>query len=137
MRGVLIHWIVGIKDVYLAGEQAVCELFDESLSTFSFLDGFTAVAQLMDKAIRADIGGAALFGAPTLGIVTDRLFIAGQWPIASGADDAAKPMAGLLIAGTNTVVGHELEVVCMGTDSQVRAARMGFSYTDVIGDVKI
>ena len=71
-------------------------------------------------AIRSDIGGAALLGAPTLGIVRSLVHYRAV-AIACSADDV-QTNGRAADSGTNTVVGLELEVICMGTDSQVRAA---------------
>ena len=136
--GVLVGGVVGVDDFGLSdledgeefvGEGRVGRVFDDA----------AGVAELVLGGVLAGGGRGVLF------LVADFLhLLVGE--VGEGADtgaagavgagDAAEPEVGVVIAGDDAVVGHELEVVVVGADAEVGDAGEGGWLVGAVGDEK-
>lgn len=95
-------------------------MVDELGACLGVFDGCAGEAELVDEAVLADFGGLALFfeaGRLHLLVGVVGVFARAGAAASVGAGDAAEPGVFLLIAGADAVVGHEFEVVLVGSDA--------------------
>lgn len=122
MGGVLVSGVVGIANFGLGFEEPVFELGDAGLAAFGVFKGRTGVLEAFDEAVLPDIGSTHLLllaAGDEVGIAVIRVGSAAGTTRAIGANDASKPGEVFFVAGADSVVGHEFEVVGVGADGEV------------------
>ncbi len=128
VSGVLVGGVVGIDNLGLRGGEEGLQVFAHTGAGSGGLDARAGVGELRDEAVLADDGGGALLlhadGFHLLVTEVGVRACAGA-PGPVGAGHRAEPPVRALKARQDAVQGHELQVVLMGTDSQVGGAGKG------------
>ena len=123
----LIRQIVQVDHFGPGGFQDVKELAADG-GLAGVADRGARVAQLGHEGVLSDHGGGVLFADAFGGdlVVGPVLELAGAAAAASVGDGhPAEPPVGAVIAGEDSMEGHELEVILMGADAEMRRPAKG------------
>ena len=137
--GMFVGGVVGVADFGLGFEEPVFELRDAGLAGFGIFDGLAGMVEAFDEAVLPEVGGADLFlvtGLDHLGVGIIRVGAGAGTAGAVGAEDATEPGEVLLVAGTDAVVCHELEVVRVSADREMGTTGVGFRGGNGVGNVQ-
>ena len=125
VRVVFVREVVRVNDFRMRCGENRFEVIAK-LRAVGALGGSARIVELDHDPVASDSGGLALLLAASfhhLRVAELRVGAGASAARAVGARDAAKPFDIAVVAGRDAVEGHELEVVLVRADAQVRDAR--------------